>query len=514
MKLKQDQKEQIIKKILSLVVFFLFLLTSSCSNTSDGQNSLYPPTTTPESFPTSTSQLQPIPSATTQIEPTPEATPQIQVDSLPEYEILVSFDYTTQRAKVNQTIKYVNTSDIALNNIELSVDVMRYPDVFFLEKITINAEKEIVPIDNNYYLEISLDEPLPPGEKIDLQIIYDLKIPPLSAPADDKKPSIFGYSVVQTNFVDWYPFIPPLDDEGNWVLHDPWFYGEYLVYDLANYYLEIELLNTLPDTSIAASTVATQIEDNFYVFETERARNFVFSISPSYMVESKDVNGITVNTYTFPYHQQAGSHILAETVKAIELFSDIFAPYPRESLSIVEGDFFDGMEYDGLVFLGKGYFNLFDFTVQNYLTFIAVHEAAHQWWYSSVANDQAIEPWLDEAFCTYSEVLYYEFYYPELVDWWWDYRINFYQPDGIINRPIYDYNGFIPYRNATYLQGAKFLQTLRDDLGDEQFFNLVKEYMTNQQDLIATENYFLDLIEKYSGENPLDNYPEYLKVRN
>lgn len=506
-------KKAKIQRNLSSLIFFFLLLTTSCSNAAPVQNTPENPTKVIETLPSSTNLPLPLSSSTPRVDPTVEPTIENQVETLPYYEFFVQFDYISQLAEINQKINYGNNSNAELNEILLAVDPLRYPDVFILEKLTINEVEEFTPIDKKYFYEIPLRNPLPAGEKIEIQINYQLKIPPLAPPADDKKPSIFGYSVVQTNFVDWYPFIPPLNDNGEWILHDPWFYGEYLVYDLANYYLEIEFINTLPDTKIAASTVPIQKEGNFYTFESKKARNFVFSISPSFIVESQEVKGTTVTTYTFPYHQQAGSHILAETVKAIELYSELFSPYPRENLSIVEGDFFDGMEYDGLVFLGKGYFNLFDFTVQNYLTFIAVHEAAHQWWYSSVANDQAIEPWLDEAFCTYSEVLYYEHYYPELVNWWWEYRINFYQPDGIINKPIYDYNGFIPYRNATYLQGAKFLQSLREDLGDQAFFELIREYMTSQRDLISSEDYFMQLIEQYSGKNPLASYPKFFQQR-
>jgi aminopeptidase N len=33
------------------------------------------------------------------------------------------------------------------------------------------------------------------------------------------------------------------------------------------------------------------------------------------------------------------------------------------------------------------------------------HELAHQWWYGIVGDDQYREPWLDEAFATFSEAM-------------------------------------------------------------------------------------------------------------
>ena len=82
--------------------------------------------------------------------------------------------------------------------------------------------------------------------------------------------------------------------------------------------------------------------------------------------------------------------------------------------------------------------------------------------------------------CTFSELLYYERYYPELVDWWWYYRVNYYEPIGWIDLPVYDYTGFIAYRNAVYLRGAQFLYELRAALGQEQFFEITKAYVQNQ----------------------------------
>lgn len=427
---------------------------------------------------------------------------------LPEYNIKVVFNYGIQTATISETINFTNTSTQPLSQLILACDTLRYQDAFFLQKLFINSiETSIVP--GKFFLEIPLSESLLPGEEVVIQIEYQLKVPPIPPPADDRKPGIFGFSAVQTNFVDWYPFFPPLSENGEWQLHDPWFYGEYLVYDLAGFQIEIELLNAPPGSLIAASTLPKSVEENRYIFNSFSARNFVWSLGPSYIVESIDLEGITITTYTFPFHQNAGTHVLKEATKAIDLYSKLFSPYPRENLTIVEADFLDGMEYDGLFFLSRGFYNLFDNTPQNYLTAIAVHETAHQWWYAAIANDQALEPWLDEALCTYSELLFYEEYYPELVNWWWEYRVNYYQPEGYINKPIYEYQGFIPYRNATYLQGAKFFQDLREELGDEAFFTFLRDYSSSLNNMISTESKFFDILSSYTTRDIKQNYSQY-----
>ncbi len=103
---------------------------------------------------------------------------------------------------------------------------------------------------------------------------------------------------------------------------------------------------------------------------------------------------------------------------------------------------------------------------------IGVHETAHQWWYARVANDQALEPWLDEALATYSEYLFYSHFHPELVKWWWGYRVDYFQPAGWVNQRIYDYGGSYPYRDGVYLRGARFFDQLRQRMGDAGLYGI------------------------------------------
>lgn len=489
---------QTIKLGLSSMIILIIFILVGCSETKIPDSSALPlqPTKTFSPSPTVNSLVHENQLIQQTITPKTEGKELLPI--LPEYSLQVAFNYANQSAKVNETIIYYNNSNHILNEIPLAIDTLRYPDSFSVDRITCNGSADNQIEMNKYFLTIFLNDALGPGKELEIKIDYSLSIPPLPPPADDRKPGIYGYSAVQTNLVDWYPFIPPLTDAGEWLLHEPWFYGEYLVYDLANFQVDIELINVPSNTKVAASTLPVNQEENRLNYSSLKARNFVWSISPSYIVETKDLNGITITTHTFPFHQQAGQHVLEEATKAVELYSKLFSPYPRKNLTIVEADFLDGMEYDGLFFLSRGFYNLFDYSPQNYLTTIAVHETAHQWWYAAIANDQAMEPWLDEALCTYSELLFYEEYYPELVDWWWEYRVNFYQPEGYINQAIYEYQGFVPYRNATYLQGAKFLQSLRNELGDEKFFDFIGEYATSQNDKITSQTHFFNLLKKYT----------------
>ena len=433
----------------------------------------------------------------TPTEPIPEPLP------LPGYFLNVYFDIGTQTAVVDQKIKFTNPISINLNEIILSCDLLRYPDVFNITEFKVN-DKNITPELGNFWIKFPLNEPLLPGNDLEITINYTLQLPAIPPAADDKKPAVFGYTVLQSNFVDWYPMIVPLSESGDWLLHDPWFYGEYLVYDLADFEVDIQVAPTELDPVIAASSLPVSQSNLQYKFVHNGARNFVWSISSSFLSTREITDGITITSYYFPFHQNAGQQVALETKKAVQLYSKLFGQYPRKSLTIVEADFLDGMEYDGLYFLSRGFYNLYDGSPKGYLTMIAVHETAHQWWYTLVANDQAMEPWLDESLSTYSELLFYENEYPDLIDWWWNYRVNFYNPQGWINQPIYEYHGFVPYRDATYLRGAQFFQALRNQLGDQTFFAFLTAYEQRYSNKISSQSDFWQLLNEISSKDLTD----------
>ena len=142
---------------------------------------------------------------------------------------------------------------------------------------------------------------------------------------------------------------------------------------------------------------------------------------------------------------------------------------------------------------------------------IAAHETAHQWFYASVGNDQALEPWLDEALCTYQEHIYFENLHPEALEWWWAYRVNYYEPSGWVNGSIYNPAGYRAYRDAVYLNGAVFLDKLRDEIGEESFFVFLKDYTLKNKDLISTGERFFEILSEHTDKDLSGLIADYFK---
>jgi hypothetical protein len=96
------------------------------------------------------------------------------------------------------------------------------------------------------------------------------------------------------------------------------------------------------------------------------------------------------------------------------------------------------------------------------------------------------------------ERVYYERFYPEaLARWWQPYRVNYYEPAGLVGESIYDYIGYRAYRDAVYLNGQEFLQAVRLRLGDAAFFGFLKDYAVRYSGQLASEQDFFALLETH-----------------
>ena len=350
--------------------------------------------------------------ATEDIAPTATTfTPEDFAYPLTSYSLTATLDYSGHSLLVEEGIRYINRSPDVLIELRLMVEPMYYPDVFLLQSIEWD---DGTPIEGRTteigQMSLPLKQPIKPGEAVGLTLTYNLQIPS-PVPSAETRPVPFGYTSRQTNLVDWYPFVAPYVAGKGWIANQAYYFGEHLAYELADFDVSIHITDDHETLTIAASAAA-EYDGEWYRYNHPAARNFAWSVSHEYQVMSTNVDGVTVNSYFFPYHAKAGEAVLDTTAEALELFGDLYGPYPRNILSVVEADFLDGMEYDGMYFLSDGFYNLYQGSPGEYLITIAAHETAHQWFYAAVGNDQALEPWLDEALCTFNELIYYERLHP------------------------------------------------------------------------------------------------------
>jgi hypothetical protein len=413
---------------------------------------------------TSTPQPTFTPLPPTQTPPTGNPSAPPSTSARTNYIMYADLDFNSRTLAVDETIRYYNNTGAALTDIVLSVQPNRYGNSFILNSIS----QDSVTLTNyslhDQRLTVSLPQALQPNSATTLILNFKINIP---AKRGD---GLFGYDFNQINLIDWYPFVVPYNN--GWILHDATSFGEHLVYDSSDIELNIKADS---DVVLAASAPAEQ-NGEWTRYRLYGARTFTLSASDEFLVSESAVGSIAIRSYYFDGYKAAGESILYSAVQAVNLYSAKFAPYPYETLAIVQADIHDGQEYDGLVFLATDFYSQYGGGARNNLTTIGVHEIAHQWWFGLVGNDQALEPWVDEMMATYSERIFYEYHYPRYGDWWWQYRVDYFGPAGYVDTSVYNGGTFRSYTNAVYLNGAHFMEELRVRMGEDDFFRFLKDY--------------------------------------
>ena len=481
---------------LIATILLTFLLAACTSSATPTITATLPPMSISTSLPAFTPTI-------------PPSTP-VPIPAHPVYALTATFDYDRHFVSVDESILYPNHTGTSLDFLTLAIAANLWPNCFRLESIMVDE----IPVTgftlDGHRLDVPLPDPLEPATATELNLRYSLSLP-YADQAHSLRARIFGYGELQTNLVNWYPFIVPFID-GEWIIREPWSHGEYLVYPLADFVIDLKFANPENAPTVAASGVP-EPNGEYTRYTLTEGRTFALSASRDFEVASLRVGDIKISSYYFPLYKHAGEGALIASKQAIEVFSERFGPYPHRSLSLVVADFMDSMEYSALYFNSRYFYDQFDGSPQNYLTFVSVHETAHQWWFEQVANDQALEPWLDESLSTYSELIFYETKYPDLVPWWWSYRINFFEPSGDIDIPVYQGQNDENYKRIVYFNGTHFLRDLRARIGDEAFYAFLKDYYIQNKGGIASKDDFFTTLDAHTDVDYSDITWGYLQNR-
>ncbi len=479
----------------------ILICLAACTTPTPDQPSSALPAATDRAF-------SPSPQGDVYLEPTPakeltipmhtQTTPDETLSTTTQYFLDMELNYDQKQLRVAQTIIYTNTLQDNIEKLPILVPPAQKRGVFSLSSAAIDqtAVRSNLNI-KNAQLQLKLDQPLETGQQIEIHLEYQIRLP--------KGAQSLGYTNRQLLLADWYPMIPPYQEGVGWLINPLGRFGEHLVYPLSDFHLNLCLIPTTKDLVVAASVPLAETQDNCLRYKKQNARNLSLAISPYYQVFTVKNELVTIISYTFPEHTGLGLRSAELAQQAWKSFTDLFGENQREFLSIVEADIFDGLETDGLIFLSEWYYQTADPSPQNYFELLIVHETAHQWFYAYVHNDQANEPWLDEALSTYCELLYYEIHHPDLVDWWWHFRVAIYAPEGDVNASIYAFRQFRPYINAVYLRGALFLGDLRDEVGDNDFFDSLRHYVQSSDPTSITTS--VDFFNAFSQVSEVDLSP-------
>ena len=142
---------------------------------------------------------------------------------------------------------------------------------------------------------------------------------------------------------------------------------------------------------------------------------------------------------------------------------------------------------------------------------LVVHENAHQWFGDSVALAEWKHMWLNEGFATYAEWLWGEREGLGTTQEVFDFLYNDIPADDPFWEVVIGDPG-IPFlfNDAVYVRGAMTLQALRNEVGVQDFFRILRAWAARKAGGNGTTGQFIALAERISGEQLDDLFDVWL----
>ncbi|OBK20622.1 peptidase M1 [Mycobacterium asiaticum] len=191
-------------------------------------------------------------------------------------------------------------------------------------------------------------------------------------------------------------------------------------------------------------------------------------------------------------------HDFARQPEMMELFVELFGPYPLADgyTVVVTDDALDiPLEAQGISIFGA---NHCDGTGASER--LIAHELAHQWFGNSVTARQWRDIWLHEGFACYAEWLWCERSGGRSAD-----ELARHYHDELRQKPqdllLTDPGPRHMFDDRVYKRGALTLHALREQLGDEKFFALLKDWTTRFRHATAVTDDFTALAANYTDES-------------
>ncbi|MEM7346676.1 MAG: M1 family metallopeptidase [Chloroflexota bacterium] len=398
-----------------------------------------------------------------------------------------------------QEIRYTNQEDQPLDKIVFRL----FPNIAGGASIVTNVTVDGEAIEPTFTLEQSAMElplsfPLQSGEQLVIGMDVSIEVP-----ADQGgNYGTFAYLDQVMALAHFYPMIAVFDDEG-WNVEIAPPIGDVVYADSSFYIVRI----TAPaDQTVVASGVEVSREvagdQQIITFAAGPMRDFYMAVSDTYVLTSRTVDGITINSYA-PAALTEGSELTLDIAEASILsFNERFGPYPYTEFDLISTTTSAlGIEYPGIVALLNDLYEIDGQPQGTLLEAVVAHEVAHQWFYALVGNDQVDEPWLDEAMAQFATTVYYsDVYGPSGGDRFrsslerrWN-RVD--KADIAIGQPVRAYTPS-EYGAIVYGRGPLFIEALSMAMTPEVFADFIKVYYQQYRWQIATGEDYKQLAEQF-----------------
>lgn len=242
----------------------------------------------------------------------------------------------------------------------------------------------------------------------------------------------------------------------------------------------LRLRTDVPAVAVANGTrTARSTDGRITTWVATNVRDLVVNVATDYRQRTRKVGDTTLVVVTRPGAPAAAWMDAAAT--ALTKLEARLGPYPWPVLRIVQSSGGAGMEGPGIVWIPRG-------APAANLRYLLTHEVAHQWFYGLVGNDQAREPFADEAIAD------------AVARYLTGTRRASRCAPATLDKSIYRYGGGCYYEQV-YIQGGNLLDDARKRLGTATFFATLRDYLDRQRWRLVHTRTLLDALDRAT---PLD----------
>ncbi|GAB4561206.1 MAG: M1 family metallopeptidase [Anaerolineae bacterium] len=442
-----------------------------------------------------------------------------ELGRVPRYDLELNVDYFGRSVRGQGTLAVPNRYRLPLEELYLRLypNLPQYEAEMEIDELYVNGVLQAwdYSVDRTS-VHVPLPSPIDPGASATISYTWSLQVPEI----------LDGYALVGMSegilsLPLSYPVLAASElgttgQKLNWHLEVAPPFADVAFTESALYHVSVTTAPGLAvigtGTVISQTTTAGGGERREFV--TGPVREFMLLLSNRMESVSRKAYDTTVYSHFLPEDRVAGQKALDYGIAVVEAYSDRFGRYPFPELHIVEAPLeYRGFEFPGINLIGIDLYR----QRQGDLEFLIAHEVAHQWWYNLVGNDPVNRPWLDEGLAEYSTYIYYETVYGREVaeavrQNRWEIPVNYARDNGldtIVGQPA---SGFGPgnYETMVYGKAALFFHALREAMGDENFFELLRTLVTEYRYQVLTPEILMSQAERIAGQPLMPIYQQWI----
>ena len=215
-----------------------------------------------------------------------------------------------------------------------------------------------------------------------------------------------------------------------------------------------------------------------------------------------------MNHYVLDYNKELASNFFPQSKEVIRFYEKYFGDYQwyEDGYKLIEVPYL-GMEHQSAVTYGNG-FSIYNgvrsksWPMYGVIDPLIIHETGHEWFGNSVTASDPTHIWIHEGLQVYSESIFFE-------DKFNSYEVGVHYLNTIKNRIVNEIpivgnenENHWALHGDTYMKGAWVMHTLRSVINnDETWFEILKEFMTENAKGFANTKDFFNKVEDKTGKD-------------